>query len=80
MEWLQAAQYYVINDCASNTNKILTLIGVAHILFQPFMIHKMSEAFLKTDVDRAKNQVYQKLALFGAFFLFILFNFLHSSF
>ena len=34
MEWLQAAQYIYINDCASIQNKILTILGVAHILFQ----------------------------------------------
>ena len=34
MEWLQAAQYMYINDCSSKENKLLTILGVAHILFQ----------------------------------------------
>jgi len=46
MELLQAFTYQVINQCGSETNQILTLLGYLHICFQPFFVNCISMHFL----------------------------------
>lgn len=46
MELLQAFTYQVINQCGSETNQVLTLLGYLHICFQPFFVNALSMYFL----------------------------------
>jgi Family of unknown function (DUF5765) len=59
MELLQVFQYFVINDCSSPTNQMLTLLGFYHIAFQPFFINSFALYFIpKTISDRIAPFVY----------------------
>jgi len=47
MEILQFLQYRVIDQCSSNYNKFLTIIGYIHICFQPLFFNVWLFAFTK---------------------------------
>jgi len=62
----------VISNCDNPVNKILTLLGIAHICFQPYVIHRMSGSFVKPGTERAgMSKAYQRLALWAGVFLLL---------
>ena len=59
MELLQAITYIYINICTSPANKILTLLGYVHVMFQPFFVNMIGMYFIPTDVGgRISKYVY----------------------
>jgi hypothetical protein len=64
MEFLQGVQYWYIDDCDSLINKALTLVGIVHILFQPYFTHYMSrELSSKSPATMHKYNLVSKLSL-----------------
>ena len=53
MEFLQGLQYWVIADnmnapeCANIINKILTVLGYAHICLQPYFCHVINASLVR---------------------------------
>jgi hypothetical protein len=49
MEFLQYFQYWYINDCDNQMNKILTFVGFAHICYQPYFTHVINSALTRSE-------------------------------
>ena len=49
MEFLQYFQYWYINDCDNQMNKILTFVGFAHICYQPYFTHVINSALARSE-------------------------------
>merc|ERR1712137_628424 len=69
MEFLQGVQYWYIDDCDNIVNKVLTILGFIHIVFQPFFTHFICSALAMTKVDKAKYNVILGLCLIGSVWL-----------
>jgi hypothetical protein len=76
MEFLQAIQYlYIANDlnspiCDTDVNKILTLLGYAHICFQPYFCWLTVESLLlRNPKHRERFATIKSLCLIGCFWL-----------
>ncbi|MDD4913572.1 MAG: DUF5765 domain-containing protein [Methylococcales bacterium] len=52
MELLQAYTYTVIDQCFNPRNQIATLLGYAHIAFQPFFVNAVAMHFIPRRVRR----------------------------
>jgi hypothetical protein len=57
MEGLQAATYIVVDECALQSNVLLTRLAMLHIAFQPFFINMLGMEFIDKEV-KAKIQKY----------------------
>jgi uncharacterized membrane protein len=80
MEFLQVFQYHWINKCDSMVNKVLTILGLLHICFQPVFTHCIGRG-----LSRNKNifEVYNvtfKLCILGGIFLFCRWAFFYIDF
>tara|TARA_Y100000389_G_scaffold13821_1_gene12273 strand:- start:8154 stop:8870 length:717 start_codon:yes stop_codon:yes gene_type:complete len=71
MEIIQGFQYFVINQCKNNINKLLTYIGYIHICFQPVFISLLLYEFVN---NKKKNFNYLlfiiSISLIGGLLLF----------
>jgi len=52
--------------CNSQVNRVLTLIGLIHIVFQPFYGSHMACAFIRSEKNQAQFEVVKRLQLWGA--------------
>jgi hypothetical protein len=75
MEVLQYFQYFWINDCNSDINKILTAVGYVHICYQPLFTHFMNIAFAKRAESVAKWRLVLRLCALGGTLLLARFLF-----
>lgn len=66
MELLQAFTYTVINRCDDPLNRILTLLGYLHIVFQPFFGNMISLYFIPADISRRIKPTVRICCLLGA--------------
>merc|ERR1712137_116785 len=66
MEFLQGVQYWWIDECDSVVNKVLTMLGLLHIVWQPFFSHFICSALAVTQVEKAKYKVILSLCAIGA--------------
>jgi len=57
--------------CQSQANRVLTLIGLLHIAFQPFYSSHMACAFIRSEKNDAQFGVVKRLQLFGAAFILL---------
>eukprot|EP01095_Lingulamoeba_sp_RSL-Kostka_P005836 TRINITY_DN1776_c0_g1_i1.p1 TRINITY_DN1776_c0_g1~~TRINITY_DN1776_c0_g1_i1.p1 ORF type:complete len:259 (+),score=59.39 TRINITY_DN1776_c0_g1_i1:100-876(+) len=71
MEFLQGFQYIWIDDCDNTINKVLTLLGLIHIILQPFFTHLICSALALDEKTQAKYQVILQFCLLGALWLLL---------
>lgn len=71
MEFLQYFQYLVIDDCESETNQILTVLGFAHICFQPYFTHILNSSLTKSHTVLTMYVPVLRMCLIGGFLLFL---------
>jgi len=71
MEFLQFFQYLYIDDCDNQTNKILTIVGFAHICFQPYFTHLLNAAVTRSPRVLAMWVVVLRLCLIGGVMIFM---------
>lgn len=62
MEALQAAGYWVIDDCSLTANKSVALLSYLHIAFQPLFINAFAMAVTPTLVSPSKRRLVFSLA------------------
>jgi hypothetical protein len=70
MEALQYVQYQFINDCKDPTNQFLTVVGFAHICFQPYFTHLMNFAVVEKPEKVAVAMAIKKLCLIQGVYMF----------
>jgi len=63
MEALQFFQFFWVDQCQSQINQFLTVIGFLHICFQPYFTHLFSGAFIKNEKKIAQMQLIRRMAL-----------------
>ena len=73
MELLQVFQYIWIDQCDSIINKILTVVGFAHICLQPYFTHLLSVSVVKSRRVLVQFQAVRKLCLIGGGLMFLRF-------
>jgi len=71
MEFLQFFQFFWVNDCNNVMNKVLTVMGVLHICFQPYFTHMSVGAFVSHPDKKAKVEIVKQLCLIGGIWLFL---------
>lgn len=71
MEFLQYFQYLTIGDCENWWNQVLTLVGFAHICYQPYMTHIINCALTRNPKKLQQWEVVLKLSLLGGTMLFM---------
>ena len=64
-------QYLVIDDCESETNQILTVLGFAHICFQPYFTHILNSSLTKSHTVLTMYVPVLRMCLIGGFLLFL---------
>lgn len=70
MEALQAAGYFVIGDCGTTANQLITLLSYLHIVFQPFFINAFAMYLIPEPVSRRiRTTVYALCGASSAFML-----------
>jgi len=70
MEALQFFQYFWIDTC-NDINKILTLVGFAHICLQPYFTHVINASLTTAPKYVAQYDVVKRLCLLGGGMLFM---------
>lgn len=70
MEALQVAQYLVIDECAMPINRVLTVLGLLHIAFQPVFSNLVLLRFAPNDRARTELCYAIRLSVLGGLFLF----------
>lgn len=70
MEFLQFFQYLTIDDCENETNRILTVLGFAHICLQPYFTHVLNAAVTRSPKLLTMWVVVLRLCLVGGAMLF----------
>ena len=70
MEALQFFQYMWIDQCDSSINQWLTVVGFAHICFQPYFTHLMNYAMFRNPIKIAQGQLIGRLCLLQAVYMF----------
>jgi hypothetical protein len=70
MEVLQFFQFFWINDCASQVNQFLTIVGFAHICFQPYFTHAMNFGVLRNPTKVAWGVFVRRLCLIQGAYMF----------
>jgi len=64
METLQYFQFFwLAAGCDDPVNKALTVVGFAHICFQPYFTHLLSGAFMRSKESKAQYVIIRRLAL-----------------
>lgn len=80
MEVLQAFTYIYINQCNLPENKLLTLLGYIHIMFQPFFVNMAAMYFIPVYIkQRIASYVYGFCSIAVIFFAFKLYHFPWTS-
>lgn len=79
MEFLQYFQYLYIDDCDNKTNQILTLVGYAHICYQPYFTHIINSALTKNPKMLRMYIPILRLCLVGGSMLFARYFFADSA-
>jgi len=70
MEFLQYFQYWYIDDCDNETNRILTIVGFIHICFQPYFTHVLNASVTKNPRVLEMWCVVLRMCLIGGFMIF----------
>mmetsp|Transcript_20185 Transcript_20185/g.34485 ORF Transcript_20185/g.34485 Transcript_20185/m.34485 type:complete len:307 (+) Transcript_20185:52-972(+) len=65
MEFLQGLQYFVIDDCDSTANQILTFLGFVHIAYQPYFTHVINSSLTKNPQFKNQYKIILRLCLVG---------------
>jgi len=65
MEFLQGFQYFFINDCDNQWNQLLTLLGFAHICYQPYFTHIINSSLTRHPKYLDQYQIVLRLCLLG---------------
>ena len=71
MEFLQFVQYFFIDDCDSQVNQILTLVGFLRICLQPYFTHVLNTSLTRSERVLTQFRAVKKLALLGGGLLFM---------
>ncbi len=71
MELLQAITYTYIDNCGSEMNQVLTVLGFLHISFQPFFINMVSMNFIPGRVREKISYFVYSVCFVGTIFMII---------
>lgn len=70
METLQYFQYMWINQCDNPINQFLTVVGFAHICFQPYFTHLMNFSMFRSPEKRTIANTVSKLCIIQGVYMF----------
>eukprot|EP00039_Didymoeca_costata_P017971 m.331587 g.331587 ORF g.331587 m.331587 type:complete len:297 (-) comp16757_c0_seq1:84-974(-) len=71
MEALQYFQYWYIDDCKNPMNRFLTLVGFAHICYQPYFTHVLNSALCRSKTTLTMYVAILRLTLIGGTLLYL---------
>ncbi|KAJ5073372.1 hypothetical protein M0811_08780 [Anaeramoeba ignava] len=68
MELIQFLQYFWIDQCDSVINKILTILGIIHIAFQPFIANLMTSYDIPKRMEKSFDRLVMPLSILTGIF------------
>jgi hypothetical protein len=70
MEFLQYVQYLHIDQCDTQWNRTLTVLGFLHICYQPFFTHLLNGSVAKSEKRKYLFAFIRRLSLISGSFMF----------